>query len=205
MTEWHIGQYEEFIGLYRRAVDVKTCSHLVDWFKTAHQEQLTMTAQEDGKALPATQRKDAVLHIPAYVPRNCLPIPMIKPMWAVLIKCLREYKEEYSYTFRLVSDAWKIHSVKPGGGYHIWHHETTGSLPYRVMAWMIVLQAPEDGGETEFLFQSKRYAPEVGNVLIWPGGFTHKHRGNPPLKGEKIYATGWFETQEKIGEGSDVY
>ena len=46
---------------------------------------------------------------------------------------------------------------------------------------------------------------KVGNVLIWPGGFTHKHRGNPPLKGEKIYATGWFETQEKIGEGSDVY
>ena len=34
--------------------------------------------------------------------------------------------------------------------------------------------------------------PEVGKLLIWPAGFTHMHRGNPPLEGEKMYITGWF-------------
>ena len=57
---------------------------------------------------------------------------------------------------------------------------------------MTYLQAPSEGGETEFLYQSKRIDPVVGRTLIWPPGFTHKHRGNPPLKGEKFYITGWM-------------
>ena len=205
MSKWNLGEYDEFIGLYKKAVDPKICSQLVNWFEIAHEQKLTMTAQEDGNILSATQRKDTVLHIPSYLSRNCLPISMIQPLWTILINCLKEYKKEYSYTHRLVSDAWKIHSVKPGGGYHIWHHEQTAFTPYRVMAWLIILQAPKEGGETEFLLHSKRYDPVVGNILIWPGSWTHKHRGNPPLKGEKVYATGWFETQEKIGDGTDVY
>ena len=60
------------------------------------------------------------------------------------------------------------------------------------MAWMVCLQPAEEGGETEFLFQSKRIKLDVGSLLIWPAGYTHKHRGNPPLKGRKIYITGWF-------------
>jgi len=49
------------------------------------------------------------------------------------------------------------------------------------------------GGETEFLYQSIRIKPVAGRTLIWPAGYTHVHRGNPPIKGEKMYATGWFE------------
>ena len=63
----------------------------------------------------------------------------------------------------------------------------------RVLAWMTYLKVPEEGGETEFLYQSKRIEPIVGRTLIWPAYFTHLHRGNPPLKGEKYYITGWFE------------
>ena len=57
----------------------------------------------------------------------------------------------------------------------------------------MTLESPKKGGETEFLYQSMRIEPEVGKLLIWPAGFTHKHRGNPPLEGQKTYMTGWFD------------
>ena len=40
--------------------------------------------------------------------------------------------------------------------------------------------------------QHRRVQPKKGLLLIWPAYFTHKHRGNPPLKGEKYIATGWI-------------
>ena len=51
----------------------------------------------------------------------------------------------------------------------------------------------EEGGETEFLYQSLRVSPKKGTVIIWPSGYYHTHRGNPPLSGVKYLATGWLE------------
>ena len=68
---------------------------------------------------------------------------------------------------------------------------------------MTYLHSPESGGETEFLHQALRIEPKAGTTLLWPAGYTHRHRGNPPLKGEKIYITGWFmflPTPEELQE-----
>ena len=95
---------------------------------------------------------------------------------------------------QLSCHSFKLHKVKEGQGYHTWHSEIDGVQGCRrVLAWMTYLRVPEEGGETEFLHQSKRIVPAVGKTLIWPAYFTHLHRGNPPLKGEKYYITGWFE------------
>ena len=57
---------------------------------------------------------------------------------------------------------------------------------------MIYLNDVEEGGETEFLYQKIRIKPKSNMGLIWPGGFTHTHRGNPPLSGTKYILTGWI-------------
>ena len=53
-----------------------------------------------------------------------------------------------------------------------------------------------DGGETEFLYQNRREEAREGDVLIFPAGFTHTHRGNPPIGGTKYLITSWGLTQE---------
>jgi hypothetical protein len=58
---------------------------------------------------------------------------------------------------------------------------------------MLYLNDVEDGGETEFLYQRMRVKPKQGTLLIWPAGFTHTHRGNPPLSNNKYVITGWSE------------
>ena len=58
---------------------------------------------------------------------------------------------------------------------------------------MLYLNDVKEGGETEFLYQHKRYQPKEGTLLIFPAGFTHTHRGNPPISNDKYIVTGWLE------------
>ena len=46
--------------------------------------------------------------------------------------------------------------------------------------------------ETEWLYQKRKVKPKKGTVCIWPGGYTHLHRGNPPMS-SKYIATGWYQ------------
>lgn len=82
----------------------------------------------------------------------------------------------------------------PSQGYHIWHNEsaTVESLR-RLLVFILYLNDVEDGGETEFLYLSRRVQPKKGRLLLWPTGFMHTHRGNPPLKEAKYVLTGWVE------------
>ena len=52
----------------------------------------------------------------------------------------------------------------------------------------------------EFLFQRRKVAPRVGDLLIAPTAFTHTHRGNRPQGGDKFIATSWilFQPAEKL-------
>ena len=59
------------------------------------------------------------------------------------------------------------------------------------MIYLNDLQDEDDGGETEFLYQSRRVKPKKNLGVVWPGGITHMHRGNPPLKKTKKILTGW--------------
>ena len=52
-----------------------------------------------------------------------------------------------------------------------------------------------DSGETEFLYQKQKIKPKAGRVVIFPGSFTHLHRGNPPYQ-TKYIATGWIASNE---------
>ena len=40
-------------------------------------------------------------------------------------------------------------------------------------------------------------------VQAWPAGYTHMHRGNPPLDGEKMYVDGWFTGEKANNDVAD--
>ena len=110
--------------------------------------------------------------------------------------CLYYYISEFSYltNFNYVSAVVLMQKTAPTEGYHMFHAENLNyNNNIRTMAWMVYLNDVEEGGETEFLYQKKKFKPQKGDVLIWPGGFTHLHRGNPPISGDKYIATGWYQ------------
>ena len=93
----------------------------------------------------------------------------------------------------LYSIRQKLQKTDVAGGFHVWHYEN-GHIDsvHRMLAWTIYLNDVPEGGETEFLYQSERVKPVKGRTVIFPAGFMHTHRGNPPISNEKYILTGWF-------------
>ncbi|HEY0661583.1 MAG TPA: 2OG-Fe(II) oxygenase [Lysobacter sp.] len=91
------------------------------------------------------------------------------------------------------------------GGYPYWHCELYPRDPsaetlHRHLLWTIYLNDGFEEGETEFLYQQRKIVPRTGSLLIAPAAFTHTHRGNRPLGGDKVIATSWvlFQRAEKL-------
>ena len=108
--------------------------------------------------------------------------------------CVDEYLQKFSVLNRkrfLCYDC-KVKKILPGGGFHNWHYEN-GTVGYSTRTLVLQLYLNDDfnGGETEFLYQSRREEAVAGDVIIFPCYFTHTHRGNPPIGGTKYLATSW--------------
>ena len=83
------------------------------------------------------------------------------------------------------------------GGYPYWHCElypkdASCETLHRTVLWTIYLNDSFEEGETEFLYQQRKIKPKVGSLLIAPTAFTHTHRGNKPIGGDKYIATSWL-------------
>uniref|UniRef100_UPI0040489AFB 2OG-Fe(II) oxygenase n=1 Tax=Shewanella baltica TaxID=62322 RepID=UPI0040489AFB len=83
------------------------------------------------------------------------------------------------------------------GGYPHWHSEQFpqnghNEALHRVVLYMFYLNDVEAGGETEFYYQQRKISPKKGTMVIAPAGFTHTHRGNKPVSGDKYIATSWI-------------
>lgn len=91
------------------------------------------------------------------------------------------------------------------GGYPYWHCElyprdANAETLHRHLLWTVYLNDGFDEGETEFLYQRRKVSPKTGSLLIAPAAFTHTHRGNRPLGGDKVIATSWvlFQRAEAL-------
>ena len=205
-------KFEDFIGIFENTLSPKLCETFVEWFEWCSTNRFTTgstltgkpTESDDGEA--SIMREDEALHFPGSSPADktissvyhrSLPYALCNDYYQNLQRCFLAYSQKYHIQYmNLQSYSFKIHKVKPGQGYHIWHYESAShDNQNRVLVFMTYLKVPEEGGETEFLHQSKRIKPVIGRTLIWPAHFTHFHRGLPPLQGEKYYITGWFESE----------
>ena len=84
----------------------------------------------------------------------------------------------------------KLKKIPVGGGFHAWHFENGGTMySQRTFVVQLYLNDNFQGGETEFLYQNRREEAIVGDVLMFPAGFTHTHRGNPPIGNSKYLVT----------------
>ena len=186
------GTFEDFIGMWDDNVDEEICKELIEYYDWTVKNNYNISS-DIGEKREDEERNDEAIFLNSASQQY--PGSLVDQYWKCIQQCVAEYMAKYiiHVSGELHSWMFKVHKVKEKQGYHLWHYENGAyDVRDRFLAFMTYLQAPSEGGETEFLHQSKRIDSVVGRTLIWPAGFTHMHRGNPPLKGEKIYITGWF-------------
>jgi hypothetical protein len=192
---------ENFIRIIDEAMTHEQCAKLIDGFHAVHDNGGSYTRQELDKT-SKDLKADTGINSAALLIEN-LYSSFQEQMLVMLNKHITDYVQDYETgmfgidvgnEFPMSQSGTKIQMTKPSEGYHVWHCENS-SLLYkgRFITWILYLNDIDDGGETEFIHLSKRVAPKTGRLVIFPAGWTHAHRGNPPLKDTKYIATGWME------------
>lgn len=195
---------DNFIGTFDNYFDEELLNRYINHF-----DQMTsLGLSNDRGNIPSTEIKDNSIDLISSnfwgVSKNELDVSYLSgPFLDIFFqKIYPQYVKKFDYINKLEKHTIyeiKIQKTSPKEGYHSWHSETGG--PHnrnRLLAFTLYLNDVEEGGETEFLYQSIRIKPKKNRLIIWPSAFTHVHRGNPPLSKEKYIITGWVEYGEYV-------
>lgn len=205
--------FKDFVGKFENAFDPAYCEHVIQYFNRmddlgfgrsrqtvegvpAHLKDTIAFNTTRAVSAGATQRG-----APAEGVNNIgiVGVPGVQDYFlAIVWACYQIYTAKYSALATEEAEQGiyeiKIQKTLIGGGFHVWHWEQVGrSNTSRVMNVQLFLNDVEEGGETEFLYYPRREPAKAGTLLIYPGNYTHTHRGNPPISNEKYLINAWIE------------
>ena len=214
-TNWPMSEKEEnntdiikdVIGIFPNAASKEYCEKVIDHFdriqKTrGYGQGGILTRQQADRVV--TQKKESDMYFFEEEPDLIVlenNVSILQEYAAITWKCYEKLKEKYGFLESLglhnISYSVKIQKYKQSQGYHVWHCDAgMMATSRRMMVSTLYLNTVEKGGETEFLHQSMRVSPEQGTLVLFPSYWTHPHRGNPPLEGNKYIMNTWLEYME---------
>jgi hypothetical protein len=193
-------EYFEHIALFKDVYPDGYCKHLISEFNRLEESGAGSNRQKSENASKHVKDDHQIgielknHNLLAFNDHNSCDL-----FFEGLQNCYNEYTNKYSVlkdNGKIRATVMKMQRTGPGGGYHVWHGEQgPGANANRVVVYMLYLNdvVAEEGAETEFLYQKKRFSPIENTMVVWPAAYTHAHRGNPVLgKTHKYIVTGWF-------------
>jgi len=192
---------EDFILTQDDFFGADTCQYMIDVFKRYQSMGMTVTRHNQGGD-NAHEKDDDQLYVSNIIEGyEELDMHSLEPFrlfvnrfwehaYPIYLKKYSILNNNSNHQIRLM----KMQETQVGGGYHVWHNEDDcPDHMRRIMTFILYLNDVEEGGETEFLYYPKRVKPQTGRLILWPAGYTHTHRGNPPISNVKYILTGWVE------------
>jgi len=192
---------DDHIGIFDDCFGAKMCDDYIKYYKELESKGFIKNRQQERPEIDVKQINDSGIDdvVPPFhnfgdfnisyhaKEFNSIFWSTIYPQYTKKYSILNDYPSHNIYSIRL-------QRTLAGEGYHVWHAEDAGQQTKgRLLAYMLYLNDDFEGGETEFLYLKTRIKPRKNRLILWPAGFTHTHRGNMPLSGEKYVITGWVE------------
>ncbi len=211
---------DNLVQSYNNTLSKEFCSHVIDLFENSNNQ--VEGASGSGINKNIKDSTDLMIHanlenpewvyVYDYVRENLLsnlvdylgkfPFIQINSSYSSMSSLVRTAQLSFMSSNNTIPHM-QIQRYTDGQGYHTWHHENHGgNTSKRELAFIYYLNDVE-GGETEMLYNPVKITPETGKLALFPAFWTHKHRGNPPQKGQTKYIlTGWIESMgtKEIGK-----
>jgi len=193
-------KFEDFIGIFDNVFTKEDCNYIINYYNSMTEKNLVIDFKHYSDSKLNT-RKDQTVFMFDHNTWTLNPTHFSLELFSTKFwPCYEKYVEEYTALQAAAKHGilgLRVQKTLPGGGFHQWHFENGEyANASRIVTMMLYLNDVEEGGETEFLYYHKRIKPKAGRLLIWPSGYPHTHRGNPPLSGEKYIITGWLNLVE---------
>jgi len=203
-------KFEDFIGIFDNQIDKAVCDKIINHFELVKKNEFTLTRQQLNNQINKTQKDTENYFLSgthSFANESVDSVTSSTDLWIfeklnlAIWNCYNLYSEKYGILNSLgrhaLSGSIKIQKSSRSQGYHMWHCEhdniKTGN---RLALVLLYLNDVDEGGETEFLYQSLRIPPKRGRIIICPADFTHAHRGNPTLQNDKYIISTWIELIE---------
>jgi hypothetical protein len=192
--------FENFVLTIDNFFTQQECEEVILSYKRCADLGITTTRKQQLNT-DAHLQSDDQLYVSDLVSSNNFPIDGLASFQAFTNKFWQIAYPIYSHKYSILkADAHhtcrllKFQKTEVGEGYHQWHHEDDSPENMRrLLTFILYLNDVPEGGETEFLYYPKRVNAEMGKMVVWPAGFPHAHRGNPPISNVKYILTGWIE------------
>ena len=190
---------KDFIGIYDNIGSPEYCEDFINFFKYLTSSSIALKEDTPPHKRELVSANLAYMSTLGYNMSFKEAGPVGLEFLPLVNECISEYVSEYSILTNnnfLLFDL-KVKKFPLGGGFHDWHYETMDRFSTsRSFVVQMYLNTIEEGGETEFLYINKRVKAKQGRVVIFPAGYTHTHRGNPPIGNDKYLITSWGLLQE---------
>ena len=183
-------EFNQHIGIFSEAIPNSICDKYIDLFESEDSKKYLNDRQDKETYYEPFEAQDTFFFL------SDVNISLQQKISTFFWKKIYPiYAKKYTLPdIPIYLTGYKIQKTLPTQGFHKWHCENLSvTVKERVMAYTLYLNDIKEGGETEFLHQSFRLSPKTGTFSIFPAGYTHFHRGNPPLKKAKYILTGWVE------------
>tara|TARA_B100000029_G_scaffold9313_2_gene9898 strand:+ start:5158 stop:5748 length:591 start_codon:yes stop_codon:yes gene_type:complete len=186
--------FDGFIGLFDNYFPEQYITDIIKWFNTIDKAGLVQSTKSYTSGHENDMDETQLIEYPLI---HDIRQPFIRDFFDIIWRDVwPEYTKEFSILLnrQFQGEGLKMKRIKPGGGFHNWHFESTDVNVKRKLVLQLYLNDIDEAGETEFLYQNKRLAPKKNRLLIFPADFTYTHRGNPPIgKTDKYILTTWLE------------
>ena len=179
-------EVNRFFGIYERELPPDVCQEIIRRFEADDRKVKGLVGDSKGGGGAVDPSVKSTTEILLWTHRQGWE-DVNRIILRSLQRRLREYMRPFAEAFPI-----GIHPEEPritryqiGEGFNAWHSDNIGRSPTRVLTAIWYLNTVDEGGETEYKWQSEAIRPVEGRLLLCPVGWPFIHRGKPPISGPK--------------------